>query len=96
MSVSSEGDPGYRPRHRPPAWLAVERPTPAQAAAAYRALRKSREDNKDEPGAAEFYYGEMEMRRHANARRSAGNAGGSTAAPHQRLPSSTPSCRSTG
>jgi hypothetical protein len=67
MSVSSEGDPGYRPRHRPPAWLAVERPTPAQAAAAYRALRKSREDNKDEPGAADFYYGEMEMRRHANA-----------------------------
>jgi hypothetical protein len=31
----------------------------------YRALRKGREDNKDEPGAADFYYGEMEMRRHA-------------------------------
>jgi hypothetical protein len=31
----------------------------------YRALRKAREDNKDEPGAADFYYGEMEMRRHA-------------------------------
>jgi hypothetical protein len=28
-------------------------------------LRKGREDNKDEPGAADFYYGEMEMRRHA-------------------------------
>lgn len=29
----------------------------------YRALRKSLEDRKDEPGAADFYYGEMEMRR---------------------------------
>lgn len=29
----------------------------------YRALRKGREDHKDEPGAADFYYGEMEMRR---------------------------------
>ena len=32
----------------------------------YRALRKGREDNKDEPGAADFYYGEMEMRRQAS------------------------------
>ena len=31
----------------------------------YRALRKGREDAKDEPGAADFYYGEMEMRRAA-------------------------------
>jgi uncharacterized protein YjbI with pentapeptide repeats len=31
----------------------------------YRALRKGREDNKDEPGAADFYYGEMELRRKA-------------------------------
>lgn len=31
----------------------------------YRALRKAREDAKDEPGAADFYYGEMEMRRFA-------------------------------
>jgi hypothetical protein len=30
---------------------------------AYRALRKSFEDAKNEPGAADFYYGEMEMRR---------------------------------
>jgi uncharacterized protein YjbI with pentapeptide repeats len=29
----------------------------------YRSLRKGREDNKDEPGSADFYYGEMEMRR---------------------------------
>jgi hypothetical protein len=28
-------------------------------------LRKGREDAKDEPDAADFYYGEMEMRRHA-------------------------------
>jgi hypothetical protein len=31
----------------------------------YRELRRGREDSKDEPGAADFYYGEMEMRRHA-------------------------------
>jgi hypothetical protein len=30
-------------------------------------LRKAREDAKDEPGAADFYYGEMEMRRFAAA-----------------------------
>jgi len=40
---------------------------PGQIAALYRALRKGREDNKDEPGAADFYYGEMEMRRHAGS-----------------------------
>jgi hypothetical protein len=34
--------------------------------AAYRELRKSLEDAKDEPGAADFYYGEMEMRRLAS------------------------------
>ena len=38
--------------------------SPARLAGLYRALRKSREDAKDEPGAADFYYGEMEMRRH--------------------------------
>jgi uncharacterized protein YjbI with pentapeptide repeats len=57
----------------PPAWL--HRPygkewpgvLPAgQIAGLYRALRKGREDAKDEPGAADFYYGEMEMRRHAS------------------------------
>ncbi|MEU4358697.1 pentapeptide repeat-containing protein [Streptomyces virginiae] len=37
---------------------------PAQLAAHYRALRKAFEDGKNEPGAADFYYGEMEMRRH--------------------------------
>ncbi|MEU6254215.1 pentapeptide repeat-containing protein [Streptomyces sp. NPDC047043] len=38
---------------------------PAALAPVYRALRKSFEDSKNEPGAADFYYGEMEMRRHA-------------------------------
>ena len=31
----------------------------------YRALRKGHEDNRNEPGAADFYYGEMELRRQA-------------------------------
>jgi uncharacterized protein YjbI with pentapeptide repeats len=38
--------------------------SPVQLATLYRELRKGREDSKDEPGAADFYYGEMEMRRH--------------------------------
>jgi uncharacterized protein YjbI with pentapeptide repeats len=33
----------------------------------YRQLRKAQEDTKNEPGAADFYYGEMEMRRKASA-----------------------------
>ncbi|WP_309113137.1 pentapeptide repeat-containing protein [Saccharothrix sp.] len=37
----------------------------------YRQLRKAREDAKDEPNAADFYYGEMEMRRRATPRHSA-------------------------
>ncbi|MEW2553659.1 pentapeptide repeat-containing protein [Streptomyces zhihengii] len=37
---------------------------PAQLATVYRQLRKSFEDSKNEPDAADFYYGEMEMRRH--------------------------------
>jgi hypothetical protein len=43
-------------------------------ASLYRSLRKSREDSKDEPGAADFYYGEMEMRRAASSRFSGENA----------------------
>ena len=49
-----------------PRWLDDQRPgvlNPGQIAGLYRALRKGREDVKDEPGAADFYYGEMEMRR---------------------------------
>jgi hypothetical protein len=41
---------------------------PTQLAPVYRALRKSLEDGKDEPGAADFYYGECEMRRHDTRR----------------------------
>jgi uncharacterized protein YjbI with pentapeptide repeats len=38
-------------------------PTALEIAGIYRDLRKGLEDAKDEPGAADFYYGEMEMRR---------------------------------
>lgn len=41
---------------------------PAAVAALYRQLRKSLEDGKNEPDAADFYYGECEMRRHDVAR----------------------------
>jgi len=53
---------------QPPSPLEPGKPdepvSPARVAGLYRALRKAREDAKDEPGAADFYYGEMEMRRH--------------------------------
>jgi uncharacterized protein YjbI with pentapeptide repeats len=39
-------------------------PDPDDLAPVYRDLRKAFEDGKNEPGAADFYYGEMEMRRH--------------------------------
>ncbi|WP_456340628.1 pentapeptide repeat-containing protein [Streptomyces mirabilis] len=48
------------PHHDDPA----RTPDPEDVAAAYRQLRKAFEDGKNEPGAADFYYGEMEMRRH--------------------------------
>ena len=58
---------GWYPRTcQPPASPEAEQPealAPVQLAALYRDLRKGREDVKDEPGAADFYYGEMEMRR---------------------------------
>ncbi|GAB2628143.1 hypothetical protein GCM10027168_69810 [Streptomyces capparidis] len=41
---------------------------PAALAALYRQVRKSLEDGKNEPDAADFYYGEMEMRRHDHTR----------------------------
>ncbi|WP_234375051.1 MULTISPECIES: pentapeptide repeat-containing protein [unclassified Streptomyces] len=47
--------------------LDAGRPGPTQLAPVYRALRKAFEDSKNEPGAADFYYGEMEMRRHDRA-----------------------------
>ncbi|MCX4458738.1 pentapeptide repeat-containing protein [Streptomyces sp. NBC_01728] len=48
------------PHHGAPA----RTPDPEDMAAVYRQLRKAFEDGKNEPGAADFYYGEMEMRRH--------------------------------
>jgi uncharacterized protein YjbI with pentapeptide repeats len=50
-------------------WHAREQVSAPQIAAIYRALRKGHEDAKDEPGAADFYYGEMEMRRHGSVSR---------------------------
>jgi len=51
----------------PPHLAGSAAPDPRQLAAVYRALREGREVSKDEPGAADFYYGEMEMRRKALA-----------------------------
>jgi hypothetical protein len=41
-------------------------PSARELEAAYRAFRKGREDQKDEAGSIDFYYGEMEMRRIAS------------------------------
>jgi hypothetical protein len=52
--------------NRPSFPWSPEEPHPVEAeqvADLYRALRKGREDGKDAPGAGDFYYGEMEMRR---------------------------------
>lgn len=43
-------------------------PSPNDVAPVYRALRKASEDAKNEPDAADFYFGEMEMRRHDDKR----------------------------
>ncbi|MFD3499843.1 pentapeptide repeat-containing protein [Streptomyces sp. NPDC058678] len=61
-----------RPAHLRRGWevLPQRQPTAPNLASltiVYRQLRKAREDAKDEPGAADFYYGEMEMRRHSRA-----------------------------
>ncbi|WP_367318234.1 pentapeptide repeat-containing protein [Streptomyces sp. HUAS ZL42] len=48
------------PHHTDPA----RTPGPEDVAALYRQLRKAFEDGKNEPGAADFYYGECEMRRY--------------------------------
>jgi hypothetical protein len=55
------------PRSRPrwtPAPAGTEVLSPARLQVMYRQLRKAVEDARNEPGAADFYYGEMEMRRH--------------------------------
>ncbi|MDX3697740.1 pentapeptide repeat-containing protein [Streptomyces europaeiscabiei] len=49
-----------RPDHPGP----VPTPGPDLIAANYRQLRKAFEDRRNEPDSADFYYGEMEMRRH--------------------------------
>ncbi|NEB76689.1 hypothetical protein G3I40_15875 [Streptomyces sp. SID14478] len=43
--------------------VASPRVEPSSVAALYRQLRKALEEGKNEPGASDFYYGEMEMRR---------------------------------
>ena len=57
------------PECQPAAWLEqgaeVQTLDAPRIASLYRLLRKALEDRKDEPGAANFYYGEMEMRRHS-------------------------------
>ncbi|WP_353652310.1 pentapeptide repeat-containing protein [Streptomyces sp. CB03911] len=58
--------------HRPNPGLA---PGLDDLATIYRQLRKAFEDGKNEPGAADFYYGEMEMRRHDRAGIPAGERG---------------------
>jgi uncharacterized protein YjbI with pentapeptide repeats len=58
------GAPGAADCPDPPAALEI--------AGIYRHLRKGLEDAKNEPGAADFYYGEMEMRRLAARERHAG------------------------
>ncbi|MET7814258.1 pentapeptide repeat-containing protein [Streptomyces sp. NPDC005395] len=63
--VPDPGGPSQRqwrpgPHHPDPA----RTPDPEDVAALYRQLRKALEDGKNEPGAADFYYGECEMRRH--------------------------------
>jgi hypothetical protein len=43
----------------------ARRPHRSELAGVYRQLRKGLEDARNEPGAADFYYGECELRRHA-------------------------------
>jgi hypothetical protein len=49
---------------RPATWE-IEAADPERMANVYRSLRKAFEDSKNEAGAGDFYYGEMEMRRHS-------------------------------
>ncbi|MFL0156566.1 pentapeptide repeat-containing protein [Mycobacteroides chelonae] len=56
------------PSERDPDAQPAEARTPGEVAETYRALRKSLEDAKNQPGASDFYYGEMQMRRRAHDR----------------------------
>lgn len=49
-----------------PSPLATQIPDGPHLASLYRSLRKALEDAKNEPGAADFYYGEMEVRRRSS------------------------------
>lgn len=60
--------PAPVPSEQDPVAQLVEARTPGEVAETYRALRKSMEDAKNEPGAADFYYGEMQMRRRSTGR----------------------------
>lgn len=65
-TLAEEHDWRARQPHAAPGWTPISGRGPVgptQLAPVYRALRKSFEDSKNEPGAGDFYYGEMEMRR---------------------------------
>ena len=64
---SAQASGWYPGACQPPGWLepAAEVLDRARIAGLYRALRKALEDRNDAPGAADFYYGEMQMRRYA-------------------------------
>jgi uncharacterized protein YjbI with pentapeptide repeats len=73
--ASKGGHGWYRLQNQPPEWFEVKERSgpdglllPGDIARLYRELRKGLEDSKDEPGAADLYYGEMEMRRHDKRR----------------------------
>ena len=59
----------HGPTSQTPRWVVertgqqVQQLGPDGLAVLYRALGKAQEDSKNQPGAADFYYGEMEMRR---------------------------------
>jgi uncharacterized protein YjbI with pentapeptide repeats len=52
----------------PEPWYRANAPSAGELAATYRALRRSREESLDAPGGGDFYYGELEMRRHDESR----------------------------
>jgi uncharacterized protein YjbI with pentapeptide repeats len=55
---------GWAEKH--PLGAETSRISPERLAVLYRSLRKALEDGKNEAGAGDFYYGEMEARRHAS------------------------------
>jgi hypothetical protein len=60
------GSSWYPETSQIPEWLHEGNgvPNPSTIAGLYRELRKGREDTGNQPAASDFYYGEMEMRRH--------------------------------